>query len=512
MKLVLAFFLFSSVAAFSQKVTFNEYDKFIKQRRIELEPEVILEADSVKVSLEYRSLDSTFYMILSGYGWGGSMIDIDQEVIFLFSNDSTVTAKSTGIQGYSPGSLNNTYHHTYVISATAIEALSKYELVGIRKYNIDDYNDMTIAKPYAEKIRNLSAVFLEELKKAKFIQPLKYINVADVAKYIGDSVRFCSKVFSARYFESSANKPTLLDVNASYPNQLLSTVIWEQDRKNFAGAPELMYNNKEVCISGVVQLVNNLPQLVIRHREQIFVKTPVRLNEVAFFIGDSVTVTGTVLAGKYVEDSANAPTLLIIGDSSTGQSVTVVIEKRDRFNFDTAPERNFINKEINVTGRITLSNGKPQMVIHTKEQITIVKTNAALPAVAQTTFTDVKYITNTSEKANSSSEKPAAFPGGAQGLADFLSKNLNSPIQLDANKRTTVVVQFVVNLDGNVSNFKILKSGGKLFDKEVIRVLKAMPRWTPKLENGRPVADVLTQPVTFNFTEDDSHSQPMKSF
>lgn len=512
MKLVLAFFFFTSVAAFPQKVKYNEYDKFIKQRRIELEPEIILNTDSANVFLEYRSLASTFYIILSGYGWGESMIDLNQEVIFLFSNDSTVTVQSTGIQGHTLGALSNTYHHKYFINVTDIEALSKYELIGIRKYDIEDYSDMKVSKPYAEKIRRLSSVFLEELKKAKLIYTLKYINVTDVAKYIGDSVRFCSKVFSARYFESSENKPTLLDVNASFPNQLLNIVIWDRDRKNFAGAPEVMYNNKEVCISGVVQLVSSLPRIVIRHRDQVTVKTPVRIDEVAFFVGDSVTVNGTVFTGRYVEDSANAPTLLTMGAPGAEQVFTVVIKKSDRFNFDNAPERYYTNKEINVAGRITLSNGKPQIVVHTKDQITIVKTNATSPVLANTKFSEVKQGTNTSETNNLVTEVPARFPGGKQGLIDYLSKNLVSPIVLDTGKRARVVVQFLINTDGKVSNFKIIESGGKLFDKEVIRVLQAMPRWTPKLQNGRPVAEVFTQPVTFNFTEEDAQSLPIKSF
>jgi hypothetical protein len=101
------------------------------------------------------------------------------------------------------------------------------------------------------------------------IYDLKEIKIDDIAKHVGDSVKFCSKVYNARYLEGSKNKPTFLNVGASYPNQLVTTVIWGLDRKAFDGNPEEIYNDKKVCISGVVELYNDKPQINLFKKEQI---------------------------------------------------------------------------------------------------------------------------------------------------------------------------------------------------------------------------------------------------
>ena len=158
-------------------------------------------------------------------------------------------------------------------------------MVGIRKYGLGDHVDIKLSKENAQKIKALSRLFLTELKSANILGAIQDISLRDIAQHIGDSVRFCTRVHNTRYFESAANRPTVLDVNTSFVNQL-SVVIWEQDRKNFPGAPEVIYNNKDVCISGVVQSLNNMPQIVIRNRDQITLKSPVSLPEVDKFTGE----------------------------------------------------------------------------------------------------------------------------------------------------------------------------------------------------------------------------------
>jgi protein TonB len=52
-------------------------------------------------------------------------------------------------------------------------------------------------------------------------------------------------------------------------------------------------------------------------------------------------------------------------------------------------------------------------------------------------------------------------------------------------------------VDGSISNIEIIQSGGDNYDKEVIRVLRKMPKWTPAMQNGMRVSTYFTQPVTF---------------
>jgi protein TonB len=91
----------------------------------------------------------------------------------------------------------------------------------------------------------------------------------------------------------------------------------------------------------------------------------------------------------------------------------------------------------------------------------------------------------------------ASFPGGTAGWLQFLRRFLQSPEDLEPGQRIEVQVRFWVDIDGSVSKSEIIKSGGKSFDKEVLRVLKKMPLWEPAIQNGNYVAVAYTQPVIF---------------
>ncbi|HVF81267.1 MAG TPA: hypothetical protein VM884_05015, partial [Flavisolibacter sp.] len=67
-------------------------------------------------------------------------------------------------------------------------------------------------------------------------------------------------------------KPTLINLGAPYPNQPLTIVIYEEDRAKFSSAPEEAFLDKEICVTGTLQLYNEKPQMVIRRKEQITVK------------------------------------------------------------------------------------------------------------------------------------------------------------------------------------------------------------------------------------------------
>lgn len=89
------------------------------------------------------------------------------------------------------------------------------------------------------------------------------------------------------------------------------------------------------------------------------------------------------------------------------------------------------------------------------------------------------------------------YPGGLAALLSFLKKNLHSPADVQDGEEISVKVEFVVNYNGNLGNFNVTKSGGEVFDNEVIRVLKKMPRWTPGRSKGKNVAVYYTVPVKF---------------
>lgn len=99
-------------------------------------------------------------------------------------------------------------------------------------------------------------------------------------------------------------------------------------------------------------------------------------------------------------------------------------------------------------------------------------------------------------------QKEPEFPGGPDAWLNFLRKNLFAPSELQPGETKTVAIRFDVSEEGLVTNFHVVKSAGSIFDNEVIRVLKKMPKWKPAIQNGQPVSRAFTQPVTFMGAEE----------
>ena len=94
-------------------------------------------------------------------------------------------------------------------------------------------------------------------------------------------------------------------------------------------------------------------------------------------------------------------------------------------------------------------------------------------------------------------EIESLYPGGPAAWARFLHKNLNYPQDaIDNGIQGTVLVQFVVDKEGNVSDVTAV-SGPQELRAEAIRVIKKSGRWTPAVQNGRQVKSYKSQPVGF---------------
>ena len=95
-------------------------------------------------------------------------------------------------------------------------------------------------------------------------------------------------------------------------------------------------------------------------------------------------------------------------------------------------------------------------------------------------------------------EQMPEFPGGQEGLVNYLVENLNYPEKAKAKKITgKVYVSFVVEKDGSISNVKVLRDIGYGCGEEAMRVVKAMPRWKPGMQRGKNVRVQYTLPLNF---------------
>jgi len=95
-------------------------------------------------------------------------------------------------------------------------------------------------------------------------------------------------------------------------------------------------------------------------------------------------------------------------------------------------------------------------------------------------------------------EQMPSFPGGPSALFEYLSKNIKYPVVAEENGiQGRVIVTFVVERDGSITDVRVVKSVDPSLDKEAQRVVKSMPRWIPGKQNGSAVRVKYTVPVTF---------------
>ena len=94
-------------------------------------------------------------------------------------------------------------------------------------------------------------------------------------------------------------------------------------------------------------------------------------------------------------------------------------------------------------------------------------------------------------------EIESMYPGGMPAWQRYLNKNLHfSQEAIDNEVQGTVVVKFIVDIDGSVSDVEVL-SGPQELRAEAVRVIKKSGKWSPAIQNGRQVKSVKTQPITF---------------
>lgn len=94
---------------------------------------------------------------------------------------------------------------------------------------------------------------------------------------------------------------------------------------------------------------------------------------------------------------------------------------------------------------------------------------------------------------------PPTYKGGVEALFQNINHNLKYPVIDFENKITgQVMVSFIVEKDGSLSNFTIVKSPSATMNEEAIRVIKLTAPWIPGYARGKPVRAYLTMPINFS--------------
>ncbi len=99
------------------------------------------------------------------------------------------------------------------------------------------------------------------------------------------------------------------------------------------------------------------------------------------------------------------------------------------------------------------------------------------------------------------------YPGGQEAMYTYLNKNIKYP-KTDIEKGVSgkVIVQFLIDTSGNVTDSKVIKSVSSTIDAEALRVINCMPQWKPGTQQGKAVKVKFTMPVNFSLQENSSNA------
>ena len=105
-------------------------------------------------------------------------------------------------------------------------------------------------------------------------------------------------------------------------------------------------------------------------------------------------------------------------------------------------------------------------------------------------------------------EKPK-YPGGDAELKKYLSLNLHYPNPAMEQKiEGEVLISFIIDVEGGISDIKIIKGLGYGCDEEALRVVRAMPQWRPARRKGKAIKVAYRLPVVFELSS--SQEQPYR--
>src|SRR6476620_3769296 len=126
--------------------------------------------------------------------------------------------------------------------------------------------------------------------------------------------------------------------------------------------------------------------------------------------------------------------------------------------------------------------------------VSVLSSAQVAPAAPPPPPTDTSRLTD--DRIFAKVEIESEFPGGDNGWLKYLTENFKYP-KAAIRKRIqgTVIVQFIVDKQGKVTDAQVIQSVHSLLDKEALRLIKESPNWKPAIQDGRPVRSYKKQPV-----------------
>ena len=124
-----------------------------------------------------------------------------------------------------------------------------------------------------------------------------------------------------------------------------------------------------------------------------------------------------------------------------------------------------------------------------KKKLNTITIKLADPSKSNIVFTSVEHVPE--------------FPGGLNAFSQFLSSNIRYPKEArDKNTQGRVIISFIVETDGSLSNIKVARGIGDGADEEALRVLALSPKWKPGTQNGLTVRVAYSVPINFTLEKE----------
>jgi len=144
-----------------------------------------------------------------------------------------------------------------------------------------------------------------------------------------------------------------------------------------------------------------------------------------------------------------------------------------------------------------------------KQHAMPVSTTISNSPVKKEVATPAPKINNDQDEIFSAVEHSAEFPGGLEAFYKYMNGNLTYPEEARKNNiQGRVYVSFVVEKDGSITDIKVLRGIGGGADEESVKLLSAMPKWHPGVQNGFVVRQQYTVPIKFTLTDPTAGTTP----
>lgn len=202
---------------------------------------------------------------------------------------------------------------------------------------------------------------------------------------------------------------------------------------------------------------------------------------------------------KIASVKTKEPLIMIDGKRSTTAEMDALDEKRiDHINVLKGKAATEIYGAEGKNGVIEIKTKKPvlqDVVVKAKKPQTLEE------AAAQGDIAIGAIDYDKPEKPFDVVEQMPEFPGGQEALMQFLRQEVKYPKEAEEKGlQGRVVVRYIIEKDGSISEVEIVKSVNEYLDAEAIRVVNAMPKWKPGKQKGEPVRVKFTLPVTFRLS------------